>query len=123
MKPVSIVGVVTAGRQVGRELGFPTANLEVNEDFGLADGVYRARAYVNNIAYDAMANLGCNPTVGHTQRHLETHLFGFEGDLYGSELRVELLEKIRDERRFDSVEALREQIEKDKNTILKTNRK
>ena len=69
--------------------------------------------------YDAMSNLGRNPSVGGTARRLETHIFGFSGALYGRMLRVELLEKIRDERRFDTLEELRTQIEKDREYILK----
>ena len=68
---------------------------------------------------DTMSNLGRNPSVGGTARRLETHIFGFSGALYGRMLRVELLEKIRDERRFDTLEELRAQIEKDREYILK----
>ena len=99
---------------MGRELGFPTANLSVPETVTAADGVYRSRAEVGGRTYDAMSNLGSNPSVGGTERRLETHIFDFEGLLYGRLLRVELLEKIRDERKFDTVEDLRMQIEKDK---------
>ena len=83
------------------------------------DGVYRSRAEVDGAVYDAMSNLGRNPSVGGTARRLETHIFGFSGALYGRMLRVELLEKIRDERRFDTLEELRAQIEKDREYILK----
>lgn len=117
-RPVVIEGVVEHGRRLGRELGFPTANLPVPDEVGAADGVYRSRAEVDGVRYDAMSNLGRNPSVGGTQRRLETHLFGFEGSLYGRRLRVELLEKIRDERTFSSVEALREQIARDRDRIL-----
>lgn len=76
-------------------------------------------AEVDGAVYDAMSNLGRNPSVGGTARRLETHIFGFSGALYGRMLRVELLEKIRDERRFDTLEELRAQIEKDREYILK----
>ena len=114
MERVLIEGVVEHGRRLGRELGFPTANLAVPETVTAADGVYRSRAEVGGRTYDAMSNLGSNPSVGGTERRLETHIFDFEGLLYGRLLRVELLEKIRDERKFDTVEDLRMQIEKDK---------
>ena len=65
-----------------------------------------------------MSNLGCNPSVGGSERRLETHIFDFTGQLYGCRLRVELLEKIRDERTFPSLEELREQIAKDRARIL-----
>lgn len=117
---VTIGGVVEHGRRLGRELGFPTANLPVPDGVGAADGVYRSRAEVDGTVYDAMSNLGRNPSVGGTQRRLETHLFGFEGSLYGRTLHVELLERIREERTFPTIEALREQIARDKEYILKT---
>lgn len=113
----TVVGTVVHGRRLGRELGFPTANIEVPDDCAASDGVYRSRVTVDGTAYDAMSNLGCNPSVGGTLRHLETHLFGFSGSLYGRKLQVELLIKIRDERTFPSVEALRQQLEADRKTI------
>ena len=119
MEKVIIEGVVEHGRRLGRELGFPTANVAVPDSVAAEDGVYRSRAEVDGADYDAMSNLGRNPSVGGTARRLETHIFGFRGALYGRMLRVELLEKIRDERRFDTLEELRAQIEKDKEYILK----
>ena len=103
MERILIEGVVEHGRRLGRELGFPTANLAVPEDVAAADGVYRSRAEVGGKVYE---------------RRLETHIFDFRGELYGRRLRVELLEKIRDERRFASVEELRGQIARDKEYIL-----
>ena len=103
MEKVIIEGVVEHGRRLGRELGFPTANVAVPDSVAAEDGVYRSRAEVD----------------GGTARRLETHIFGFSGALYGRMLRVELLEKIRDERRFDTLEELRAQIEKDREYILK----
>jgi riboflavin kinase/FMN adenylyltransferase len=123
MTEVVICGVVSAGRQLGRELGFPTANIAVPEQLSLPDGVYRAEVEVTDAAgrrtsYPAMANLGRNPSVGGSERRLESHLLGFEGSLYGREIRVRLMDWIREERKFDSLEALQAQIEKDKQTIL-----
>lgn len=113
-----IRGVVEHGRRLGRELGFPTANLHVGAQVDAPDGVYASHATVDGVLYRSMSNLGCNPSVGGDERRLETHLFGFEGSLYGRELQVELLVKIRDERTFATVEELRAQIEKDKVYIL-----
>ena len=110
MERILIEGVVEHGRRLGRELGFPTANLAVPEDVAAADGVYHSRAEVGGKVYDAMSNLGRNPSVGGVERRLETHIFDFRGELYGRWLRVELLEKIRDERRFDTLEELRGKI-------------
>ncbi len=113
----TVVGTVVPGRRLGRELGFPTANMEVPDDCAAPGGVYRSRVTVDGVSYDAMSNLGCNPSVGGGRRHLETHLFGFSGSLYGRTLHVELLTRIRDERTFPSVEALRRQLEEDERTI------
>lgn len=118
MEPVVIRGEVVEGRRLGRELGFPTANIRVDERLDAEDGVYRSLVNVSGRSFKAMSNLGHNPSVGGCARRLETHLFDFEGSLYGMRLEVVLLEKIRDEIRFESVAALREQIARDKARIL-----
>ena len=118
MAGVTIEGVVEHGRRLGRELGFPTANMAVPDSVTAADGVYYSRAEVDGTLYDAMSNLGSNPSVGGAVRHLETHIFGFGGSLYGRTLRVELVCKIRDERRFATIGELRAQIARDKEYIL-----
>ena len=112
-----VEGVVEHGRRLGRELGFPTANLDVAADLPLTDGVYRSRMTIDGRTYDGMSNLGCNPSVGGAERRLETHIFDFSGNLYGRRLRVELLEKIRDERRVGTVEELRVQIACDRERV------
>lgn len=94
------------GRQLGRELGFPTANMEVADADTIESGVYESYVEIDGVEYKAMSNLGSNPSVGGGPRHLETHIFDFSGDLYGRRLRVELRRKIRDERKFDSLEEL-----------------
>lgn len=107
------------GRQLGRELGFPTANMEVAADADtIESGVYESYVEIDGVEYKAMSNLGSNPSVGGGPRHLETHIFDFSGDLYGRRLRVELRRKIRDERKFDSLEELQRQIERDRSCIL-----
>ena len=119
--PLAVIeGSVEHGRRLGRELGFPTANLSVPDTLALDDGVYRSRVEVAGCCYDAMSNLGRNPSVGGTERRLETHIFGFAGELYGCRLRVELLQRIRGERKFASVEELRQRIEQDREEILKS---
>lgn len=112
-----IEGIVVHGKSLGSRMGFPTANIEVDAGLELRDGVYASRAEVDGRIYDAMSNLGCNPTVDGRCRLLETNLFGFDGDLYGRRLRVELLRFIRPERRFGSVEELFAQIEADRCAI------
>lgn len=117
-----IEGVVEHGRRLGRELGFPTANLPVPDTLEVADGVYRSRAEVDGQCYAAMSNLGRNPSVGGVARRLETHLFGFRGELYGRRMRVTLLERIREERTFETTESLRRQIECDRAQVLELER-
>ncbi len=118
MEHVVIEGVVEHGRRLGRELGFPTANLPVSDDLAAPDGVYRSHVEIDGRCYAAMSNLGRNPSVGGVSRRLETHVFDFEGSLYGRRLRVTLLERIRGERTFATTEALREQIVRDKMRVL-----
>ncbi len=119
MEGLVIEGVVIPGRQIGHTIGFPTANVALEP--GVCErGVYRSRVQVEGIdtLFDAMSNVGCNPSVGGSELRLESHLFGFEGNLYGRRIRVFLLEKIREEICFGSVEELQAQIAKDKEIIL-----
>ena len=109
-----IEGIVTHGQQLGRELGFPTANLVVESEANAEDGVYLSRVTVGEAHYYALSNLGTNPTVGGMTRQLESHLIDYPGEeLYGERIRVELLVRLRGEVRFSSIEALRHQIEQD----------
>lgn len=109
---MKIEGVVVEGRRLGRELGFPTANVAV-DGVEIERGVYLSKVVVEGVEYRAVTNVGTNPTVGEVVRRSESYILGFEGDLYGKTICVELIEKLRDERKFESVEALREQIERD----------
>lgn len=114
---VIVEGVVIGGNRLGRKLGFPTANIAIDDDLAVENGVYSSKVVVEGEEYVAMTNVGVRPSVDGTKRLLETHLFGFKGLLYGLTLRVELYDKIRDEKKFSSVNELREQIEKDFNKI------
>ena len=111
----SISGGVMAGDQLGHKLGFPTANLDVTALVLPPDGVYAARTAVNGIAHQAALNIGTRPTVqtGKHERRFEVHLLDFTGDLYGKELEVEFVAKLRDEMKFASLDALKTQIAKD----------
>ena len=115
-----IEGTVIHGEQIGRTMGFPTANIDAE---GLltdcSDGVYVSQVEADGQTYDAMSNLGRRPSVGGSQRLLETHLFGFSGDLYGRRIKVRLLQRIRGEEHYPTVEMLRQAIERDKETIKK----
>ena len=114
---VVVEGVVIGGNRLGRRLGFPTANIDMSQYPDIENGVYCSKVVVRGEEYVAMTNIGVRPSVDGTRRLLETHLFGFKGLLYGLTLRVELYEKIRDEKKFSSVEELRKQIEQDSNKI------
>jgi riboflavin kinase/FMN adenylyltransferase len=114
-RPYSVPGEVVRGDQVGRQLGFPTANVRTAPDRLLpADGVYVARLRPEGgEEIPAVANLGVRPTRGGRQRLLEVHALDWEGDLYGHTVRVEFLDRLRDEQRFPDLEALKAQIGRD----------
>src|SRR3972149_6719043 len=113
-RPFSLSGPVVEGRARGRELGFPTANLDLDPNQALpAYGVYATRAYVDGQTHPAVTNIGLRPTFGEKERTVEVHLLDFHGDLLGQELRIELLARLREERRFSDPQGLRSQIEKD----------
>lgn len=110
----ALSGEVLKGAQRGRCLGFPTANLAVRPDrVTPADGVYAVFAHYGEQVYPAVANLGIRPTFERGERLLEVHLLDFEGDLYGCDLMVEFVARLRAERRFTRVEDLKAQIEED----------
>ncbi len=109
----SVEGVVEAGRKLGRTIGFPTANLTLGELIEPRCGVYAVSVTIGHERYDGVANFGRRPTVGSTAPLLEAYLFDFDDDLYGREIEVHFVEFIRDERKFDGVEALKRQIEAD----------
>jgi riboflavin kinase/FMN adenylyltransferase len=110
----SLSGQVIHGDERGKHLGFPTANLAVNSDQALpADGVYVTRAYLGNNTYSSVTNIGRRPTFGQGERIVEVYLLDFVGGVYGEELKIELLERLRDEKLFSDPEELKAQISKD----------
>ena len=115
--PWELTGEVTPGDRRGRTIGFPTANLPLGEGFVPALGVYVVRVLIDGPKetawHDGAANLGYRPTVGGTEVRLEVHIFDFEGDLYGRRLRVQLVDFLRGEKKFDGLEALKAQIAAD----------
>ena len=118
----SITGTVAHGNERGRLLGYPTANLEL-EDAHVAipqGGVYAVRARIAGKTYGGMANIGRNPTFGDVEKpRLETNIFGFSGDIYGARLTIEFVQRIRGEVKFAGIEALKAQLESDKINCLK----
>jgi riboflavin kinase / FMN adenylyltransferase len=109
-----VLGRVIHGHARGKGLGFPTANLEITQDLLYPkDGVYAASVIVDEQRYGGVVNIGTNPTFGDEQLAVEVFLFDYQGDLYGKELQVALVDKIRDEQTFPSVDLLVRQIEQD----------
>lgn len=107
-----LYGVVVAGNRMGRTIGFPTANMQLYEPLKLVpdNGVYAVEVEVLGRKYLGMSNIGIRPTVGGSTRTLETHILDFDEDIYGLPLRIRFRRRIRDERKFPSLEALREQL-------------
>ncbi len=116
-----LTGRVIQGNRLGRTIGFPTANIEITCHYASTNGVYAARVRLDDgREFQAMANLGHRPTVTDCGAlWLEANLFDFDEEIYGRMIEVNLVQKIRDERRFDSIEALRQQLTKDKQQTLK----
>jgi len=105
---------IVAGAGRGVEMGFPTANLDIGPEHALpADGVYATWAGIGSETLPSMTNIGTNPTFGDNRRAVEVYIVDYRGDLYGQELRLEFVERLRGERRFDSVEELKKQVAED----------
>ncbi len=116
----AITGTVTKGKELGRQLNFPTANIKVEETYKLIPkhGSYIVKAIINKTLVYGMMNIGLNPTVNGKKETIEVHFFNFDSDIYGEHIQIELLNRIRDEEKFESVEALKIQLKKDKQTAL-----
>ena len=113
-------GVVVAGNRLGRTIGFPTANMQMYEPLKQVpgNGVYFVKVETLGRYLYGMCNVGCRPTVSSgNHRTIETHIFDFSEDIYGLDIKVTFIEKLRDEVRFESLEALRSQLENDKETL------
>ncbi len=113
-------GTVTKGKGLGRQLNYPTANIKIDEDYKLIPkyGSYIVKAYIEEDIVYGMMNIGMNPTVNGDKETIEVHFFNFNKDIYDQSLTIELLKRLRDEQKFASVEALKNQLEKDKETAL-----
>ncbi len=119
--PYLLSGRVMGGQKLGRRIGYPTANIEVNESFKLIppDGVYACHVHVEGKRFGGMLNIGYRPTVNHNVDHrsLEVHIFDFNRDIYSEEIQVEFIQRVRNEMKFANVEALIEQLKLDEQTI------
>lgn len=111
-----LTGEVQKGKQLGRTIGFPTANIKIEEDYKLIpkQGVYIVQSNLNEKLVYGMMNIGMNPTVGGKNISIEVYFLDFNSDLYDQKIQITLLEYLRSEQKFDSVSLLKEQLEKDK---------
>ncbi|MCW7465820.1 bifunctional riboflavin kinase/FAD synthetase [Leptospira levettii] len=114
-----ISGTVVEGAKRGRTIGFPTANLQVPSDKLLPSvGVYACFVKFDGKDHKGMVNIGFNPTFDGLGLHVEVNIFDFDGNLYGKEIELEMVKKIREEQKFDGIDALKNQLNKDKETSL-----
>ena len=113
-------GEVVKGKQLGRTIGFPTANIQIEEDYKLIpkNGVYVVKAKIDQKEVFGMMNIGFNPTVNGEKQTIEVHLFDFDADIYGQKIEVSLLDYVREEQKFGSVDLLKAQLNHDKKTAL-----
>lgn len=119
---IQLTGVVTHGNKIGRQLGFPTANIQVKGLYKIlpADGVYAVEATVGNLRLKGMLNIGTRPTINDfMDRVIEVNFFNFEGNLYDKTITISFLKRIREEKKFKSTSDLKEQIKLDKQIIEK----
>ena len=115
-----LTGTVVKGNSLGKTINFPTANIKIAEDYKLIPkkGVYIVNAYLDTNLVYGMMNIGKKPTVNGKKKTIEVHFFDFNKDIYDEKLQIHILKRIRNEEKFDSVEDLRIQLEKDKKTAI-----
>ena len=123
-RPFSLEGIVSHGDKRGRTIGFPTANILVKEPYKLLpeDGIFAIRVFVNGQRFDGMLNIGNRPTVGGSTKTIEANIFDFDQDIYGQQIKIELIDQIRKEIKFDGLDQLKVQLSKDEiavRTLLK----
>lgn len=122
--PYSVKGTVVRGNEIGRTIGFPTANLDIPDEYMMINnpGVYACQTEIDGKQYNAMANTGVRPTIGDRADGdfiIEVNIFDFDGDLYGQTLKVWFIDRIRDEVKFNSLEALKAQLQHDREEAKK----
>ena len=115
-----LTGIVVKGNSLGKTINFPTANLEIKEKYKLIPkkGVYIVNAYLDDKLVFGMMNIGKKPTVKGKKKTIEVHFFYFDKDIYGKKIQINILKRIRSEKKFDSIKDLQIQLEKDKKTAL-----
>lgn len=119
-RPYQLSGIVTPGAGLGRTIDFPTANIKIKETYKLCppNGVYCVQSTINNKLIKGMMNIGMRPTINGKTKTIEVHFFEFNQTLYEQSLTIEILDKIREEQKFDSLDKLQKQLEKDKKNCL-----
>ena len=117
----SLTGKVVKGDGLGKQIDYPTANISIEEDYKIIpkDGVYYIKTTINNNLYNGMMNIGHRPTIGTKEKSIEVNLFNFDRDIYDRVISIDVVEKIRDEKKFASIEALKTQLAKDQEHCLK----
>ena len=115
-RPYSFEGKVVHGNRLGRSIGFPTANIWLPKNNLPIKGVFSVKISIDVSEFEGIANIGIRPTVGGTSPVLEVNIFDFKKEIYGKRIKVEFVKKIRDEKKFDSLDDLKKQIAKDVNT-------
>lgn len=115
-----LTGDVVKGKQLGRTIGFPTANIQIEEEYKLIpkNGVYVVKALIDNLEVFGMMNIGFNPTVSGQKQTIEVNLFDFDADIYGKKIEVSLLQYLREEQKFGSIDLLKAQLNQDKQNAL-----
>jgi len=118
--PYFVTGKVVSGNRIGNKLGFPTANIEVENKYKLVpkQGVYLVKSIIDNIPYYGMMNIGIRPTIDGTKEIREVHFFDFDQDIYGKNIQISFLKRLRDEKKFDSLKDLTHQLHLDKQKSL-----
>ena len=111
--PYYVDGTIVEGQKRGKTIGFPTANMVTDNELIPPHGVYATTMTIDGVVHAGLTNIGVRPTFNETESTIETYLLRYSGHLYGHRVRLSFVQRLRDERRFDSVEALRAQIEAD----------
>ncbi len=116
----AITGKVVKGNALGRKLGFPTANIQLPNEFKLiaANGVYACRALIEGRVYKGMSNIGVRPTIDHGDLTIEINIFDFDKDIYDESITIYFVDRLRDEKKFESLDALKQQLVKDREHTL-----
>ena len=119
-RPYTIEGRVISGKRRGEKMGFPTANLELSYDYLIPKfGVYMTKTIVDDVEYNSLTNIGTNPTFDNEICSVESHIFDFNKDIYGNKMHIQFLKYLREDKKFNSKEALINQINEDKKSIIR----